>query len=240
MSTSFSFFQYVMNQLIEIKDIYYCKKLGNYTIYKNGIAIAYLYKDQIFINKKDGLNLQEYQFCKEDSQYVIVKDIENKKKLKELFEWIYKMETKELELKKIPEKDMEKAIMLIWDVFLEFEGCDYSKEGLIEFQNTLKETQNKIFYGSYASDELIGVLAIREYQHISYFFVKKEYMNQGIGKRLFYYMSKDYEKKEFTVNSSFYAHDIYKHLGFYDIDKLQCINGIRFIPMKYGGNYVKN
>lgn len=111
---------------------------------------------------------------------------------------------------------------------------------MIEFQNTLKETQNKIFYGSYASDELIGVLAIREYQHISYFFVKKEYMNQGIGKRLFYYMSKDYEKKEFTVNSSFYAHDIYKHLGFYDIDKLQCINGIRFIPMKYGGNYVKN
>ena len=220
-----------MNQLIEIKDIYYCKKLGNYTIYKNGIAIAYLYKDQIFIKKKDGLNLQEYQFCKEDSQYVIVKDIENKKKLKELFEWIYKMETKELELKKIPEKDMEKAIMLIWDVFLEFEGCDYSKEGLDEFQNTLKNTQNKIFYGLYLSNELIGALSMREYQHISYFFVKKEYMNQGIGKRLFYYMSKDYEKKEFTVNSSFYAHDIYKHLGFYDIDKLQCINGIRFIPM---------
>ena len=36
----------------------------------------------------------------------------------------------------------------------------------------------------------------------------------------------------FTVNSSPYAHEIYKHLGFFDTDSEQCINGLRFYPMK--------
>ena len=36
----------------------------------------------------------------------------------------------------------------------------------------------------------------------------------------------------FCVNSSPYAHIVYKHLGFKDTDKEQCINGLRFIPMR--------
>lgn len=35
-----------------------------------------------------------------------------------------------------------------------------------------------------------------------------------------------------TVNSSLFAHDIYKHLGFIDTDTEQCIHGIKFYPMK--------
>ena len=29
-----------------------------------------------------------------------------------------------------------------------------------------------------------------------------------------------------------YAHEIYKHLGFFDTDLEQCINVLRFYPMK--------
>ena len=36
----------------------------------------------------------------------------------------------------------------------------------------------------------------------------------------------------FTVNSSPYAHEVYKHLGFVDTDNEQCISGIRFYPMR--------
>ena len=39
-------------------------------------------------------------------------------------------------------------------------------------------------------------------------------------------------KGVFTVNSSPYAHEIYKHIGFVDTDTEQCINGLKFYPMK--------
>ena len=50
---------------------------------------------------------------------------------------------------------------------------------------------------------------------------------------LFEAMKADYEKPEFTVNSSPYAVKIYEHLGFVPTDNEQTVNGIRFTPMKY-------
>lgn len=40
------------------------------------------------------------------------------------------------------------------------------------------------------------------------------------------------KERYFTVNSSPYAHEVYKHLGFQDTDKEQVIKGLRFMPMK--------
>lgn len=39
--------------------------------------------------------------------------------------------------------------------------------------------------------------------------------------------------QEFAVNSSPYAVEIYRHLGFEEVDQEQTVNGIRFTPMKY-------
>jgi len=36
-----------------------------------------------------------------------------------------------------------------------------------------------------------------------------------------------------TVNSSLYAVEIYRRLGFVDTNTEQIVNGIRFIPMKH-------
>lgn len=36
----------------------------------------------------------------------------------------------------------------------------------------------------------------------------------------------------FTVNSSPYAHNFYKQLGFEDTDIEQCVNGLKFYSMK--------
>ncbi len=36
----------------------------------------------------------------------------------------------------------------------------------------------------------------------------------------------------YTVNSSPYAKEVYEHLGFVCTDTEQCVNGLRFYPMK--------
>lgn len=56
---------------------------------------------------------------------------------------------------------------------------------------------------------------------------------KGHGRRLFERMQQDYERKEFTVNSSPYAVPIYHKLGFRDTDKEQTVDGLRFTPMMY-------
>ena len=89
------------------------------------------------------------------------------------------------------------------------------------------------FYGAFEGDSLIGTLSMREPQHIGGFFVKSDYHRKGIGRDLFNTMRRDYDKQEFTVNSSPYAVEIYRHLGFEVMDQEQTVNGIRFTPMKY-------
>ena len=52
--------------------------------------------------------------------------------------------------------------------------------------------------------------------------------------RLFEAMRRDYEKQEFTVNSSPYAVEIYKRLGFVqeDAERLSP-EGLRYTPMRF-------
>ncbi|MDY3031476.1 MAG: GNAT family N-acetyltransferase [Clostridia bacterium] len=76
---------------------------------------------------------------------------------------------------------------------------------------------------------------IRSKNHISLFFVDEKHHRQGIGRKLFEIMQRDYDTKEFTVNSSPYAVKAYEHLGFECVDTEQTVNGIRCIPMRYNG-----
>lgn len=62
--------------------------------------------------------------------------------------------------------------------------------------------------------------------------VNKEYQGKGIGRKLYQYAVKQNNKGYFTVNSSPYAHEVYKHLGFEDTDEKQSVNGLIFYPMK--------
>ena len=96
-----------------------------------------------------------------------------------------------------------------------------------------ERTRNLQFYGAFEGDSLVGTLCMREPQHIGGFFVKSDYHRKGIGRDLFHTMRRDYDKQEFTVNSSPYAVEVYRHLGFEEMDQEQTVNGIRFIPMKY-------
>lgn len=143
-------------------------------------------------------------------------------------------------VRRLSREEIPAALELCWRVFLEFEAPEYSEEGIAAFRASLDDqerTRRLRFYGAFHGDTLVGVLCMREPQHIGGFFVDAPYHRRGIGKKLFAAMRQDYEKQEFTVNSSSYAVEVYRHLGFAPTDGEQNIDGLRFTPMKYSANY---
>jgi GNAT superfamily N-acetyltransferase len=143
-------------------------------------------------------------------------------------------------------EEIEFAINMVETVFNEFVGKDYSEEGNKEFlgfllsnkmKERLKNNLNKTFIAKYNS-EIIGLLEIKNYDHIALFFIKKEFHGKGIGRNLFDYYLEVLIKnnlgiKTISVNSSIYAEKIYSKLGFKKMNEIQEKNGIKYIPMEY-------
>ncbi|MGN0554174.1 MAG: GNAT family N-acetyltransferase [Oscillospiraceae bacterium] len=126
---------------------------------------------------------------------------------------------------------------------MEFEAPEYSDEGVEEFKKSLGDENfvSKLkFYGAFMNDEPAGVLAMREPQHISLFFVKAEYQGKGIGRKLFERMKKDYDVMLFTVNSSPFAVKIYEKFGFTADCPERTTSGIRYTPMTYNDSMMDN
>ena len=143
-------------------------------------------------------------------------------------------------------EELRNALELIWNTFIEFEAPEYSNEGIQEFKNYIefKDIKEKVIksellmWGCFDNNKIIGVIATSKKPcHINMLFVDREYHKQGIASRLFNKALEHYkantEYSEMTVNSSPYAQDFYRKIGFKDTDKEKTINGIRFIPMKY-------
>lgn len=127
------------------------------------------------------------------------------------------------------------ALALVWEVFTEFEAPDYSQEGIDEFRSFLSNQgeMNKLqFIGAFIQDKIVGIIAMRQ-DHISLLFVKKEFHRQGIAKKLFWSVLSQNKGDRITVNSSPYALEIYRKLGFIATNTEQITNGIRYTPMTY-------
>ncbi len=141
-----------------------------------------------------------------------------------------------MEIRKVLKKEMKEALNLVWEVFLEFEAPDYTEEGINEFKRTIddkKWVSERDFYGAFdENNKIIGVVATKDLTHISLFFVNGKYHRHGIGRQLYDKVRMINDKPFFTVNSSTYAHEIYKRFGFIDTDLEQCVNGLRFYPMR--------
>ena len=133
--------------------------------------------------------------------------------------------------------ELAPAIQLIWNTFLQFEGPDYSSEGICAFQSFIENHEivsTLEFFGAYESGQLRGVLATdANRQHICCFFVDASFHRQGIGRKLWEFLLANSPHGEFTVNSSPYAVPVYHKLGFVDMDVEQVADGMRFTPMKY-------
>lgn len=148
-----------------------------------------------------------------------------------------------MEIRKILEKDREKALELVWNVFLQYESPDYSKEGIKAFYQSVIVNEdyinNIVMYGAFEENKIKGVIATRNSgNHIALFFVDGRYHKQGIGKSLFQKVLAESTDDEITVNSSPYAVEVYRHLGFCETDTEQTEDGIRYTPMKYQKSYL--
>ena len=56
----------------------------------------------------------------------------------------------------------------------------------------------------------------------------------GHRQKLFTAIGRDYAKQVFTVHSSPYAVEVYRHLGFVPTDSEQITNGLRYTTMRFG------
>jgi len=151
----------------------------------------------------------------------------------------------ELIFKPIEDGQEQLVSDMVWEVFMEFEAPDYSDKGLETFKAFIEpkrlkhEIENNGFkvLCCFEGDELAGVVACRRIAHISLLFVKKTHHRRGIARRLMELaieeIRRDYpEATAITVNSSPYAVEVYKRLGFSPTDRMQEMEGLVFMPMK--------
>ncbi len=141
-----------------------------------------------------------------------------------------------IEFEKLPIEKNSECLELVWNVFQEAEASIFTSEGILEYKKTIDETRelnNITFYGALENEKIVGVLGMRENNHIGYFYIATDYQRQGIGKSLFKLMKSDYENKVFTVNAMPTGVNAYSRLGFVQSGDLVNNNGVISTPMKY-------
>jgi GNAT superfamily N-acetyltransferase len=142
-----------------------------------------------------------------------------------------------MEIRRITEEGLPEAMDLVWRVFLKFEAPEYSREGIDEFKRFIDGQAKEMtieMYGAFENGELLGVIATRNAgSHIALFFVREEHHGRRIGRKLFDHIVPLCCSGTITVNSSPYAANIYRKLGFTDTAAEQITNGIRYVPMRY-------
>ena len=154
----------------------------------------------------------------------------------------------EYTIRKVTGGEVEEALALAWEVFMEFEAPDYGPEGVDTFRRDMIENEEFIaqckqgicpIYAAFDGDRIIGMMGMRASKtHIMLVFTKREYHRQGVATALFAFLKSDILKdnpnlKEITLNASPYGKGFYLHLGFVPLSEEREDNGIRYTPMKY-------
>lgn len=98
------------------------------------------------------------------------------------------------------------------------------------------QAENYTYHLAYDGEVLAGVAAVRDNTHLFSLYVGSPWHGQGVGKRL-WQVARDAalargNPGHFTVNSSAFAQDVYRHLGFVPTGPVAEMHGLRFIPMR--------
>lgn len=139
--------------------------------------------------------------------------------------------------------EWEEAMQLAWDTFLIFEAPDYSVKGVHNFKSFVRDPLLKkmftygeyIAIGAFIDKRMIGILGVRNTNHVSLLFVDQEYHRKGVAKALIRRYFRDARNDGVTyvtVNSSPYAVGFYHKIGFTNVKEEVEKDGIRFTPMR--------
>ena len=147
-----------------------------------------------------------------------------------------------MEIRELKRDEIRLAMVLVWQVFSEFEAPEYSAEGVDTFRVFIKpdaiiklmDAGELRIWGAFTDGSLRGVIAEKGAGHICLFFVQKEFHGLGIGRALYAHYAaicRSAQVQRITVNSSPYAVPVYRRLGFMETNAEQLTSGIRYVPM---------
>ena len=149
------------------------------------------------------------------------------------------------EIRQIKRTEYDAAMNLTWHTFLQFEADVYTRQGVLNFQEFIRDPilermfllGEYLIFGAFIDEELVGIAGVRNQNHLSLLFVKKECHRMGIGSALvsfaIRYSYEEFKVKCFTVNSSPYAVEFYHRIGFEDVSQQVERDGIIYTPMQY-------
>lgn len=141
--------------------------------------------------------------------------------------------------------EINTALKLAESVFMEFEAPEFSARGVESFLEFVRGKRvaemlsdgSFVIWGCYSENALVGMLALRDNNHISLAFVRGDFHRQGIGRMLCaeakkYALAHGTEK--ITVNASDYGVPFYRAMGFRETDMQLEADGIIYTPMAGG------
>ena len=150
----------------------------------------------------------------------------------------------EIIIRKAVMADWEETMAMTWRTFLKFEAKDYGVEGVDNFRNFIADPilRRMFLIGTYHmyvathQEKIVGMVSLRDKNHISLLFVDEAYHKQGIGRRLIdtigTFSKEEYGKDEITVNAAPYGFGFYKKVGFFSTSPLMTSGGIKYTSMK--------
>ena len=133
---------------------------------------------------------------------------------------------------------------LAWEVFNEFVSPDFPPDGIKEMKRYLgpdllaeRLRSDHFVLLSESGSQLLGIMEVKEFFHVTLLFVTAESQRRGIGRQLLAEALKICRRNrpglsEVTVNSLPNAVEAYEVLGFHAKGPEEEERGIRFIPMK--------
>ena len=121
-------------------------------------------------------------------------------------------------IREMRENELDEVINLVLDVFMKYEAPDYSEEGINSFKEFVldkEKIKNLKILVAEVDGKIVSMIAVRNNTHITLLFTHENYHRKGIARKLFETVKNGLEKgTTITVNSSPYAVEVYKKLGF--------------------------
>lgn len=151
------------------------------------------------------------------------------------------------EIRRLRPDEVDAALGLAMETFLEFEAPDYGPEGVATFRKDIVDNAafraacmdgtNRL-WGALDGGRIIGLMGMRGESHIVLVFTHRDYHRQGVASAILQSLLADVRRenphlRRLTLNSSPYGLPFYLRAGFQMADVERTINGIRFTAMTY-------
>lgn len=141
------------------------------------------------------------------------------------------------------ESEWAPAMKMIWRTFLQYDGKDYTQEGIRNFFEFITDDDlyTAFLRGEYQlmvaleKGRIIGAGSLRNRNHLSLLFVDGDYHHLGVGStiliRLCDYLEREMGERYISLRAAPYAVDFYRKLGFRTVRPEEEYSGIRVTTM---------